>query len=49
MSLKSKHSYFMDSGGSDTDVADFVVSQGHLPMEKDLPKTSVIKNVGKCL
>lgn len=47
MSLINQHSYFMDNSGPENDVADIIVSKGYLPNEKDLPKTSIVKNVGK--
>lgn len=37
----------MDNSGPENDVADIIVSKGYLPSEKDLPKTSIVKNVGK--
>lgn len=38
----------MDNSAPENDVADIIVSKGYLPNEKDLPKTSIVKNVGKC-
>lgn len=37
----------MDNSGPENDVADIIVSKGYLPNENDLPKTSIVKNVGK--
>lgn len=37
----------MDNSAPENDVADIIVSKGYLPNEKDLPKTSIVNNVGK--
>lgn len=49
MSLINQHSYFMDNSAPENDMADIIVSKGYLPNERDLPKTSIVKNVGKYL
>lgn len=46
MSLLNKNPYAMDSD-ADGEVAEFIIAKGYLPNEKDLPKTSILKNVGK--
>lgn len=48
MSLLNKNPYAMDSD-ADGEVAEFIIAKGYLPNEKDLPKTSILKNVGKYL
>ncbi|XP_026725822.1 uncharacterized protein LOC113492535 [Trichoplusia ni] len=44
MSLLNKNPYAMDSD-ADGEVAEFIIAKGYLPNEKDLPKTSILKNV----
>ncbi|CAG5042023.1 unnamed protein product [Parnassius apollo] len=45
MSLLNKHSYFMDNSGSETEVADLISEKSYVPNERDLPKTTLVKNI----
>lgn len=44
----NKHSYFLDNSDvNNNDVVDLIASKGYLPNDKYLPKTSLVKSVGK--
>lgn len=44
MSLLNKHPFAMDTD-TDNDLTELIIAKGYLPNEKDLPKTSILKNV----
>ncbi|CAH2068379.1 unnamed protein product, partial [Iphiclides podalirius] len=45
MSVINKHTYFMDNGDAENEVADLIAAKSYIPDERDLPKATVIKNV----
>ncbi|CAK1599570.1 unnamed protein product [Parnassius mnemosyne] len=44
MSLLNKHTYFMDNSDSEAEVADLISAKSYVPNERDLPKTTILKN-----
>lgn len=47
MALLNKNPMYLVGNEAENDVSEYIVSKGYLPHEKDLPMSSVLKNVGK--
>lgn len=42
-----KDSYLLDRSPPENGISDFIISKGYLPKESELPKSSIIKNIGE--